>query len=84
MVQLLKREPIEYKEIVRLSRLTDLQLSKTANDNYQSLIELRINSLADYDGLSDEEIKDIQEYRIDSKDTKQFSNAEDLIADLNG
>ena len=83
MVHTLKRGLIEFKDIVRLSGLSDLELSRTSDDNYKQILDLRIKSLADYDGLTKEEIGDIRKFRSNSKNTKRFSNIGDLIADLN-
>lgn len=83
MVQILKRDPIEFRDIIRLSGLTDLELSRTTDDNYEQISDSRINSLVDHEGLTDEEINDIQEFRSNLKNTKRFSNVDDLIADLN-
>ena len=82
MAQHLKRELTKHRDIVRISRLTDLQLSTTTDDNYELILNSRIDLLGNYDGLSEEEIKDIQEYRSNSKNTNRFS-VDDLIADLN-
>jgi len=83
MVQLLKRDPIQFSDIIRLSGLTDLQLSKTSNDNYNQILDSRIDSLGNYDGLTEEEIKDIQEFRSNPKNTKRFTSVDELITDLN-
>ena len=83
MAQTLERKPIESGDIIRLLGLTDLELSTTTTDNYELVILSRIKSLDNYNGLTAEEIEDIQEYRSDSKNTKQFSSVEDLISDLN-
>jgi len=82
-VQLLKRDPIQFSDIIRLSGLTDLQLSKTSNDNYNQILDSRIDSLGNYDGLTEEEIKDIQEFRSNPKNTKRFTSVDELITDLN-
>ncbi len=83
MVQLLKRNKTEFRDFVRVSGLTDLQLSTTANDNYKQILDSRTKSLGDYDDLSNEEINDINEYRSNSENTKKFSTVDDFINDLN-
>ena len=83
MAQILKREPIERKDIVRLSGLTELELTQTTRDNFNKLTDSRKNTLEEFDDLTEAEIKDIREFRLDVKTSKQFSNVDDLIADLN-
>ncbi len=62
MVKILKRAPIKIGNIVRLFGLSDLQLLKTTNDNYERLSEYRLRSLDGYDDLYEEEIKDVLEF----------------------
>lgn len=83
MAQLLKRDQIEFKDVIRVQGLTDLQLSTTTNDNYKLISDSRTDSFGDYDDLTHEEVNDINEYRTNSKNTKQFSNVDDFINDLN-
>jgi len=83
MVQALERKSTGFSDIVRLLGLTDLELSTTTKDNYEQVVRSRIESLHNYDGLTEEEIEDIQEYRSDSKNTQRFSSVDELISDLN-
>lgn len=83
MAQILKREPIEREDIIRLSGLTELELTQTTRDNFNKLTDSRKTTLEEFDDLTEIEIKDIHEFRLDTKTTRQFSNIDDLIADLN-
>lgn len=83
MVQLLKRDKTEFREVIRVSGLTDLQLSTTSDDNYKQISDFRNGSLGEYDDLSSEEIQDIKKYRSDLKSTKKFNSVDDFLNDLN-
>ena len=43
MAQILERGPVEHKDIVRISGLTDLELSKTSRENFRVLSNSRLS-----------------------------------------
>ena len=71
MTQTLERKPTEPTDIIRLSGLTDLELSKTSEENYDKMQKTRVEELGKFDDLTQEEIKDVLEFRSDSKTRKQ-------------
>lgn len=82
-MQIHKNNSVGNQEIIRLSGLTDLQLSKTTRDNYEELMNSRVPSFDSADDLTVDEIKDVQSYRSNPKDVHKFSNVDNFITELN-
>jgi len=65
--------------------LSDLELSKTTDENFEELSNKRTELLGviDSNDLTAEEITDVKEYRSGKEKVKRFKNVQEFLEDLN-